>query len=99
MVSDNQRSCYLKQIKNLLLSHDLPVQIGECSEGCTTRLRYPIHVPDIVITGCGIPPEDIGFAVTIEVTNSHDSPVQVGEYGKGGTTRLRYPIHVPDIVF
>ena len=57
--------------------HNCPVRIGYSWEVIPTNERHPIHVPDVVHTTC-IPPENVGLAVTVEVTNTHNCPVRVG---------------------
>ena len=82
----------------VVLSRHLHVLVGDGFEHRTSRRGYPVHVPDHVLAGCGVPPEDIGLAVVIEVGSTHHLPGLVGKGIEGSTSRTGYPIHVPDRV-
>ncbi len=41
--------------------------------------RHAVHVPDRVLTGCGVSPEEVGLAITVEVAHPHNVPVQIGD--------------------
>lgn len=51
----------------LLRPHNCPVLIADGHEGSRPVEVHAVHVPDINLAGGGVPPEDVGVVVMVEI--------------------------------
>ena len=79
---------------------DLPVLVGDCADKAFARLDGgAVHEIDVVLAGADIPPQDVGFAVAIEVADSGDLPALVGHLAEVALARLDgQSVHQVDVV-
>src|SRR6266480_7473517 len=58
----------------------------------------PVHQPDVVLAGRGVPPQDVGLAVAVEITDAGDGPVRVLHRAQKALRPDRGPIHEVAVV-
>lgn len=59
-----------------------PVEVGDGVKVVSTRHLRAVHVPYAVLAAHGVPPEDVGPAVTVEVGGGGYYPAAAGLGGK-----------------
>ena len=57
---------------------------------------HPVHVPDDILTGRAIPPDQVGIAVTVKIAYPGYLPVDIAHRGEIGPSGHIHPVHVPD---
>ena len=57
----------------------------------------PVHQPDRILPRV-VTPQDVGFAVAVEVAHAHDAQVGSGTKGSGRSATSVGPVHEPDRV-
>src|SRR5437762_2028000 len=72
-----------------------PVARGGKPGEAAARDRRAVHLPDRDVAA-RIPPQDVRFAVAVEIAGADDVPVsRIGKPGEAGTRNLR-AVHLPD---
>lgn len=66
------------KIHSLTPAHNLPVGMPNCGQIAIPEQSLPVHVPDHIPTGGGVPPEDVGHAIRVEITSLHNGQVSCG---------------------